>query len=269
MPALHEIQGDFSRYLLGGDAERIARAIRFDRLAGERRAQIYRNHLRITLAEVLGVTFPIVARLVGPGYFAAAARRFAETHPPRQPVLAEYGAEFPSFLETLPHAPEYLGDVARLEWAVNRTYHAPDLPALDAAALENRPPAALEDLCLLPHPAARLLVSPYPVHRIWEANRPEAGGSETVDLGEGGVALLVWRRGAEAMFRPLTAAEHRFAAAMFAGAKLGRAASFALAADPAFDLAATLAFLLSEPVFLGSSPKPAPEGDAHDRRHRQ
>jgi hypothetical protein len=253
MPALHEIQRDFSRYLLGGDGGRIAQAVRFDRLAGERRAQIYRNHLRITLAEALGATFPVAARLVGPDYFAAAARRFAETHPPRQPVLAEYGAEFPSFLETLPHAPEYLGDVARLEWAVNRTYHAPELPAFDAAALENRSPAALQDLRFAPHPAARLLVSPYPVHRIWEANRPEADGGETVDLGEGGVALLIWRRGADAMFRPLTAAEHCFLAAMFSGGPLRRAASLALTADPAFDLASTLALLLREPVFLAPS----------------
>jgi len=267
MPRLHEIQREFARYLLGGDGARIAGWVRRDRLAGERRAQIYRNHLRITLTEALGATFPVAARLVGPDYFAAAARRFVAAHPPRQPVLAEYGAEFPAFLETLPDAPEYLGDVARLEWAVNRACHAPDLPALDAAGLESARPAALEDLRLLPHPAARLLVSPYPVHRIREANRPEAGGSETVDLGEGGVALLIWRRGAQAMFRALTAAEHRFTAAMFAGAPLARAASLALAADPAFDLASTLAFLLSEPVFLAPDTQAA-EGDANDRQHR-
>jgi hypothetical protein len=264
MPSLHDIQREFSRYLLGGGAGRLAEAVRFDRLAGERRAQIYRNHFRITLIEALGATFPVAARLVGPDYFATAARRFAAAHPPSQPVLAEYGAEFPAFLETLPHAPEYLGDTARLEWALNRACHAPDLPALDAAALAAVPHHALADLSLAPHPAARLLVSPYPVHRIWEANRGGAADGATVDLAEGGVALMIWRRGVDAMVRPLTAAEHRFTAALFAGAALARAASLALAADPAFDLAATLAFLLGEPVFLEAPP----EGDAHDLRHR-
>lgn len=253
MPALHEIQRDFSRYLLGGPGDRLAQAIRHDRLNPESRAQIYRNHLRISLTEALGATFAVSARLVGPDYFAAAVRRFVAAHPPTQPVLAEYSAEFPPFLETLPHAPEYLGDVARMEWALNLSFNAPDLPALTAAALETARPASLRDLHLVPHPASRLLVSAYPVHRIWTANRPGADAGETVDLSEGGVALLIWRRGTDAMFRPLDRATHRFAAAMFAGGSLSRAASLALTADPLFDLAGTLAGLLREPIFLDRS----------------
>ncbi|MGQ0677797.1 MAG: HvfC/BufC N-terminal domain-containing protein [Rhodospirillales bacterium] len=247
MPRLHEIQREFSRYLLGGAPDRIAASIRRDRLAGAQRAQIYRNHLRITLTEALGANFPVVARLVGPDYFAAAARRFIEAHPPSQPVLAEYGAEFPSFLETLPHAPDYLGDVARLEWALNAAAHAPSVPALDAGTVER---GALQSLSLRPHPATRLLVSAYPVHRIWRANQPSADPGETVDLGEGGVALLIWRRGAEAMFRALGEADHRFTAALLAGARLSRAAAMALKADALFDLAAMLGFLLGERIFL-------------------
>jgi hypothetical protein len=253
MPALHEIQRDFSRYLLGGPGDRLATSIRRDRLAPESRAQIYRNHLRISLTEALGATFAATARLVGPDYFAAAARRFIAAHPPTQPVLAEYGAEFPSHLETLPHAPEYLGDVARLEWALNLSFNAADPAALTAAALEARRPAALRDLRLAPHPASRLLVSAYPVHRIWMANRNGAEASEAIDLSWGGVALLIWRRDGAAMFRPLDPAAHRFVAAMFAGASLTRAASLALTADPLFDLAGTLAGLLREPIFLDRS----------------
>lgn len=249
MPMLHEIQRDFSRYLLGGADDRLAASIRFDRLAPGRRAQIYRNHLRISLNEALGATFPVTAKLVGPDYFAAATRRFIEAHPPMQPVLAEYGAEFPSFVETLPHAPAYLGDVARLEWAMNLAFHAPEATALAAAALAAQPP---EDLRLQPHPASRLLVSDYPVHRIWQANRPGAA-AETVDLNEGGVALLIWRRGGGVLFRALDAASHRFIAALFAGASLRRAAGLTLDSDPLFDLAASLAQLLGEPIFLDPS----------------
>lgn len=255
MPALHELQRDFARYLLGGSPDRLARSVRRDRLAPEARAQIYRNHLRVSLTEALGAAFPVVARLVGPDYFAAAARRFVEAHPPAQPVLAEYGGDFPSFLETLPHAPEYLGDVARLEWALSLSYRAPAAKPLDARDLAALSPGDMGALGLKPHPAARLLVSDYPVHSIWCAN--QAGAAGGADLGDGGAALLIWRHDGDAMFRPLDASAYRFVAALFAGVTLARAASLALETDPLFDLAATLAQLLGEPIFLD----PRPEGD--------
>ncbi len=248
MPALHEIQRDFSRYLLGGAPDRVAAAILHDRLEPARRAQVYRNHLRISLTEALAATFPVVARLVGPDYFAAAVRRYVAAHPPRQPVLAEYGEDFPAFVETLPNAPAYLGDVARMEWAINLSLHAPDVAALDADSLRGAP---LQGMHLMPHPASRLLVSAYPVHGIWAANQPGADGA--VDLVEGGVALLIWRRGADTMFRTLEKPEHRFIAALFAGAELNRAAGLALQSDPLFDLARALAALLAEPIFRNPS----------------
>lgn len=252
MPALHDIQREFSRYLLGGPGDRLAASIRFDRPTPHKRAQIYRNHLRISLTEALGATFSVTAKLVGPEYFAAAARRFIEAHPPAQPVLAEYGAEFPSFVATLPHAPEYLGDVARLEWAMNLSFHAPGAKPLDAAGLAALIPAGMAALSLKPHPAVRMLVSDYPVQRIWLANQPGAA-VETVDLRQGGIALLIWRRDGDVLFRALDASIYRFIGALFAGASLSRAAELALASDPLFDLAASLAQLLGEPIFLDPS----------------
>lgn len=252
MPSLHEMQRDFSRYLLGGPADRIAAAVLPDRLDPARRAQIYRNHLRISLTEALTATFPVTARLVGPDYFAAAARRFVEALPPRGPVLAEYGEDFPAYLETLPHAPAYIGDVARLEWAMNLSFNAPDIAALSASAIAGADPGGLR---LTPHPAARLVVSDYPVHRIWAANQPGADGA--ADLNEGVVALLIWRRGTDVMFRALEKSEHRFVAALFAGSSLDRAAGLALRTDPLFDLVGTLAALLAEPIFR----HPSDQGD--------
>src|SRR5262245_48093331 len=118
MPSLRELQQDFSRALLGGSDQAIAASVRGDRLDPRQRVQIYRNHLRISLREALAATFPVIRRLVGEDYFAAVARAFVERHPPRSPVLAEYGADLPAFLAEAPNAPAYLPDVARLEWAL-------------------------------------------------------------------------------------------------------------------------------------------------------
>ncbi|MGQ0677292.1 MAG: hypothetical protein ACT4N4_14575, partial [Rhodospirillales bacterium] len=66
----------------------------------------------------------------------------------------------------------------------------------------------------------------------------------------GGVAVLLGRRGAAGLSGGGGYAPPRAAAALLAGASLSRAAALALKADPLFDLAATLGFLLGEPVFL-------------------
>lgn len=248
MPSLREIQREISRYLLGGPDAQAAECVAHDRLEPARRLQIYRNHLRISLREALAAAFPVVARLVGPDYFAAAARRFVESHPPRQPVLTEYGAAFPDFLVTLPNAPDYLRDVARLEWAINESAMAPEATPLTPDSLASIIEAGFHELPFDPHPATRLVVSAYPIDGIWRANQP-GSDDEVVDLGAGGAALLIWRRDGEVQFRRLSPAEHRFVAALVERNTIGRAAASALDEDPYFDLSAALAALLREPIF--------------------
>lgn len=247
MPSLRDIQRDFSRALLGGDDAAIVSAVLPDRLAPARRIQIYRNHTRITLREALAATFPVVERLVGAGYFATAARHFIEALPPRSPVLAEYGAEFAGFLETAPNAPAYLADVARLEWALNQAYHAPDAAPLSAAALAAMAPEAYGAMRLAPLPSTAVLTSSYPILSIWQAN--QAGADPAVDLGQGGQHVLVWRdTDGDAACRALADAEAAFDGALIAGRTLGEAAEAGLALDPGFDLPAALAALLAAPA---------------------
>ena len=249
MPSLRDIQRDFSRALLGGAENAIVAAVVTDRLAPERRVQIYRNHVRITLREALAATFPVIERLVGAGYFATAARRFVEIQPPRSPVLAEYGAAFPAFLETAPNAPAYLADVARLEWALNLAYHAPDAVALTADAFAALTPDAYAALRLAPMPATRLVRSPYPILAIWRANQPGAPADAMVDLDQGGQSVLVWRDiDGDAICRALAAAEAIFIGALIDGRELGEAVAAALAVDAGFDLPAAIAALLAAPI---------------------
>jgi hypothetical protein len=249
MPSLREIQREFSRALLGEARGAAVAAVLADRLAPERRLQIYRNHVRITLREALAATFPVVERLVGPGWFATAARSFVENLPPRSPVLAEYGAEFPAYLETAPGAPAYLADVARLEWALNLAFHAPDAAPLTASDLAMPEPQDCAALRLAPLPATSVLRSPYPVLAIWQANQPGAPEDATVDLRQGGQTVLAWRdAGGDAACRSLDTAEAAFLAALVEGRPLGDAARTAIAADTRFDLATAIAGLLAQPI---------------------
>jgi hypothetical protein len=258
MTSLLEIQARFSQALLGDSSGPIAVCVTTDRLSPEARVQIYRNHVRITLCEALAATFPVVARLVGPDYFAAVCRRFIAAHPPTSPVLAEYGASFSTYLATAPNAPEYLPDVARLEWAMNESFRAPDAPSFSVTDLAGLSPIASASLRFQPHPSARLVHSKYPILRIWAVNQDcvQAGNlaDATVDLAEGEVTVLLWRQDGDVAVRALLGAHKPFVEALLAGGCLTDAAEAAFVTDPTFDLALALVSLVQAPVFAAASP---------------
>ena len=67
---------------------------------------VYRNTVIKGCIDALQGNYPTVARLVGDEWFRAAALRFVREHPPRAPMLVEYGEGFSAFLETFPPAAE-------------------------------------------------------------------------------------------------------------------------------------------------------------------
>ncbi|WP_165899122.1 DNA-binding domain-containing protein [Rhodovulum steppense] len=193
-----------------------------------RRFAVYRNNVAIGLIDALAARFPVIRRLLGEDFFRAMARVFAETHRPRSPVLLDWGADLPGFLETFPPlaAHPYLADIARIEHARGLAFHAADRPPLLPAALAGADPSRLR-LCL--HPSVQVLRLAHPAVSIWAANQPgrDPGGpfppaAETAlilrdtrfdvpvaAIGPGDAALVeALRTGA-----PLTAAAHRAATA--------------------------------------------------------
>jgi hypothetical protein len=134
---------------------------------GAKRFAAHRNAFYAGLADALAARFPVVRRLVGEAFFAAAARAFVVAHPPRSPILVRYGDEFASFLDGFePASPlPYLGDVARLEAARTRAYHAADATPITATI---RFDAALR---LTLAPSAELLAFATPALSIWEAHQ--------------------------------------------------------------------------------------------------
>src|SRR3990167_8260186 len=100
--------------------------------------------------------FPVIRRLVGEAFFTPLARLYAETDRPRTPVLAEWGAGFAGFLEGFPPlaAYPYLADVARIEFARGRAFHAADAPPVAPEILAVADP---ERIRLMLHPSVILL----------------------------------------------------------------------------------------------------------------
>lgn len=213
-------------------------------LAPSQRLQIYRNNCLISLTEALKATFPVTRRLVGDGFFRTAAAAFISDHPPREPRLAAYGATFADFIKHYPPAASlaYLPDMARLEWALNRAWHAPDTPALTPADLAQ----AAEAMPVLHlHPACGLLVSPWPIEKIWRVHQSDDDTDVRIDLREGGSRLLVYRQGFDVAMAAISRGELVMLASLATGATLEAALTEALEADPALDVAAALAAALT------------------------
>lgn len=206
------------------------------------RLQIYRHNLFESLAGALAAVYPVVAQLVGDDYFRQLARSFIAQHPLRAGNLHRFGAELAPWLREHRSAAElpYLADVAALEWAWHEVYHEDDGEPLDPARLSEVPAAQQLALGLQAVPAARLIDSPYPVLRIWQAHQPDADASLPISLDEGAARLLVLRRRLEIEFVLLAPGEMHWLAALAAGSTLAEATIAAIGADPAFDLAAVL-----------------------------
>jgi hypothetical protein len=248
MLALRDLQAAFARALLADDVGPVAALIAGGGLAAEERLDIHRNNVFASLTEVLRDTFPAVCRLVDERFFAYAAHQFIRHHPPRRAVLAEYGAQFATFLAGFAPASElvYLCDVARLEWLMAAAANAADAAPMAAAVLAPIPPEDTPRLVLRLHPALGYVASPWPIDRIWRANRRGADGGEIIDLAAGGVRLEVGRSGEDVMLRALDPASFAFRDALAGGARLEQAAMLALAAEPCFDLAGALSELFRD-----------------------
>ena len=208
-----------------------------------RRFDVYRNNVAVSLSEALESGFPVIAKLLGDQNFKAIAGVFLRQNPPETPMMMHYGAAFPDFLrafEPLAHL-GYLGDVAELELAIRRSYHAADCQTVDGDVLARIPPEQLEDLCLGIAPSVEVLSSPWPVYDIWtfnmvkDAPKPRAGAQD----------VLVTRIDFDPEPHLLASGGAVFVRALQSGATLGVAANEATNEVADFDLGATLTLLLS------------------------
>ena len=206
-----------------------------------KRFDVYRNNVAVSLTEALEQAFPAVRSLVGDAFFKAMAGVYLRKQPPASPILAQYGARFPGFLERFQPVAHlgYLPDVARLEQALRESYHAADATPADPAALSTLPPERLMSARLVLAPAVRVLTSPWPIHGIWTANlqggpTPRSGSEE----------VLITRPAFDPQQTVLPTGGGAFVTAL-ATQSFGEALASAQRAAANFDLTTTLGALIA------------------------
>lgn len=228
--------------------------------AASSRFGVYRNNVIAGLIKAVAARYPVVRKLLWDDSFDRAARLYIATEPPRSPVLLEYGESFPRFLRRVGdgNAADYLADIAELESARTRAYHAADATPLGRDAFAALRPDRLAALRVTLHPSVTLLRSRFPVVSIWEAN-----------LSDNDNTLTEWREEAALVARPHLHVEvHRlppgvygFLAALTESSSFGAAIERAAALDSDFDLATAFATLISSGIVIGfAGPEPASGG---------
>ncbi len=217
------------------------------------RFAVYRNNVFVGLTRALAQRFPVTQRLVGEEFFSGMARAYLLRHKPSSPLMFNYGDDFPDFIHCFAPARSlaYLPDMARLEAAWSRAYHAADAAPLNPTTLGSIRPEILLSSRFVPHPAARLIRSLHPVGSIWSAHQgrivlpPAEWAAETV---------LVVRPEMTVFVHLLPSRDVSFASALLSGVALGVAASEANDAEENFDFGTALVGLVGLGAFSGFDP---------------
>lgn len=252
-PSLRQLQAAFAEALFSREPPASVACLGIAASHARERFAIYRHSLIERSTTTLRGAYPVLHRLVGPGFFGNMARNYVYAYPSSSYDLDELGRHLGGFVADLPEAAgrPYLADVARLEWAVHETLRAPDAAPLGLDALASVPPERYDGVKLVPHPTARLVASPFPVLRIWEVNQADREAVETVDLDSGPSSVLVDRRDNRVRLRTLGRGEFLWIVALCAGETLGAATARAFEDETDFDLSACLAAHLLDGTFSG------------------
>ena len=226
---LADQQRAFARALLDPASAVPAGIVGPDGLPADKRFAVYRNNVVVGLIEALQANYPATCRIVGEEFFRAMARYYIIKEPPRSPILLDYGAGFPDFIEQFEPARSlpYLPDVARIERTWTEAYHAAEAHALDADHFATVSADQIPCLRFELHPSLRIVRSPYPALTIWRMNVAD-GTPAPVDLKAGGEDALILRPGADVEVRSLPPGGVEFITDLAAGLSLSDATKAAL-----------------------------------------
>ena len=207
----------------------------------QKRFDVYRNNVAVSLTEVLEASFPVIRKLVGDEFFKAMAGVYLRTHLPKTPMMMFYGDEMPTFLSRFGPAQSlaYLPDMARLEIAMRESYHAADARPVDAERLGALAPDALMAVKVVLAPSLRLVRSSHPIRGLYRANT-EAEAPAPVKRPEN---VLVTRPGFDPVQHRISDAAADFIEALRKDQPLGIAMT---RAGRGLDMGAALGLLLRQ-----------------------
>jgi len=164
------------------ELEKIIR--RSKNLTAEQRLGIYANAYYARLIECLRESFPVLARTLGREVFDAFAFDYLQRYPSTSYTLNRLGDRFAEFLNQTrpdrtegtgaPEWPDFLIDLARLEWNIEQVFDGPGVEkerVLGVEDLRGMDGAKFGEARIVPVVCLRLLEFRYPVNDYYTAVR--------------------------------------------------------------------------------------------------
>lgn len=201
------------------------------------RFNVYRNNVVVSLIKAMQQKFPVVQQITGDEFFDAMAGIFVRQCPPQSAVLSCFGDDFPDFIAAFPPAATapYLADMARLEAARVKAYHAADAAPLPADAFAAIAPDQLANIRLRLHPSLAIVRSHHAIASLWGAHHGIGEiASIAIDVAED---ALIARPENDVLVAALAPGVAVALLALAEGASLGMAVESANAATPQFQAA--------------------------------
>lgn len=212
--------------------------------AANKRYNVYRNNVTVSLIESLADIFPAVQSIIGEDNFQILARDYVRAHPPSSPLLFQYGQEFATFIETFEpaRAVPFLADIARMDRGWLKAYHAADIVPLDGAKLGQVEPEKLAEINFIAHPATFILQSQFPIKDIFLMNRGFAELTR-LDMAQA-QSVMFTRPETDIRVIDLNRGQFVFMNTLLEGQTLGEAVAHSMHADADFNLNTALQLLL-------------------------
>ena len=162
----------------------------------EDRWHVYTHGYLARIAEVLGLEYAAIRRILGEAAFEAMAGRYLEVFPPRSFDLSRAGDRLPAFLEfdRLSIDLPFLPDLAKLEHTISVAFVAADGASVRWEELRRRPPGQLLGLRFGLLPGVAMVRSDWPLDELWACRFEGDDGAVSVALEGRPANVLVYRR---------------------------------------------------------------------------
>jgi len=146
-------------------------------LSSLERIDIYRGGYHARLIECLADDYPVLQHALGEDEFEALCRRYIAEHPSRAPSLNYFGQFMADFCRSQPHSQSgFLADLAKLEWAIVLSIHAPTAVTIGFEDLNQVPNERWPGARFQVNPSLKILHLAYPVNAYLQAFRQGSPG---------------------------------------------------------------------------------------------
>ena len=244
MLQLRELQAGFASDLQMDHLQTLAGAIENGKFPADKVFQVYRNNYFLSLTEALKSVYVSVEKLVGEGFFAFAADGYIRRFPSRSGNLHDFGLRFNDYLSELEEATDlpYLPDVAQIDWAWHKAYHAGDAESIQVNRLAEIDPVDYGRLEFEFHPSLTCLCSNYSIHEVWHFCRQDSGTDNNthLEIGEANEFVAVFRNALDIHVELISKSAFEFLQELLIGNSLETTAANVIEKNDSFDLLQTL-----------------------------